>query len=179
MADFETMRDKIYDLVYAGSSVACIWGFQNAAPPNKPFFSLVMTSFRKIGRDDLVGPDNNGKFTLKGNRDFTLLVRGFGFGIVEKTHTLQQYLERPDIHESFKVAGCFPFDLDQPINDISGLDESENEERSAWDVFMRSAQTLSNVPAGLIEHVNAEGTYKNPGSSDIISILKINELITP
>jgi len=174
MPSFDNMKNTIYDMVKAQTGIECSWDWQDAPKRAKPFFGLRLTTFRKVGRDVFIGPDNAGKFQMEGNRDFTLMVQGFGPGIIEKTYLLQTALERLDVHETFRAGGIFPYDLDQPIQDISGLDQFEPEERSAWDVLMRTDSIITNVPAGLIQIVNIESTYEQPGKPDIESTINID-----
>jgi hypothetical protein len=168
------MKDAIYDVINGQTGVECMYDWQDGPIPAKPFFSLSITAFRKIGRDVFIGPDGSGLYQMQGNRDFTLMILGFGPDVVEKTFLLQTLLERPDIHELFRAGGLFPYDIDQPIQDISGLDQSEPEERSSWDLFMRTDSIITDVPAGLIEKVNINATYKQPGKPDINSTINID-----
>jgi hypothetical protein len=168
------MKDAIYDVINGQTGIECIYNWQDGPIPDKPFFGFTLTAFRKIGRDVFIGPDGSGNYQMQGNRDFTLLIQGFGPGIVEKTFLLQTILERPDIHETFRAGGLFPYDIDQPVQDVSGLDQSEPEERSSWDLFMRTDSIISDVPAGLIEKVNIDATYKQAGKPDIDSTINID-----
>ena len=178
MPSFTTMKNTLYDVIKAQTSIECSWDWQNAPKRDKPFFSLRLTTFRKVGRDVLIGPDNLGKFQIEGNRDFTLMVQGFGPGIIEKTYLLQSLLEKPEVHETLRAGGLFPYNLDQPIQDISGLDQYDPEERSAWDVLMRTDNIITNVPAGLIQIVNIDSTYEQPGKPDIDSTINIDSTTT-
>jgi len=177
MPTFDQMKDTIYDVINGLTLVAVDsieYQFQNSPHPDKPYFALLLTSFLKIGRDGFTDPDESGVSSMIGNRDFTLQILGFGSGIVEKTTQLQTSFERPDIHELFRDGGIFPYNIDQPVQDISGLDDSENEERSSWDVMMRTDSVITGVPVGLILKVNGEGTYKQLGKPDITRDLSID-----
>lgn len=174
MPSFDDMKDTIYDVINGQTGKRCRWDYQDGPIPDKPFFSLSMRVFRKIGRDVFIGPDGSGEYQMNGNREFTLEVLGFGTGIVESTYILQTILERPDVHELLRVGGVIPYDIDQPIEDISGLDQSQPEERSSYSIFMRTDSIITNVPAGVIEKVNIDATYKQAGKPDINSTINID-----
>jgi len=177
MPSFDTIKNTIYDVIYGKTSIECQWNWQDGSIPAKPFFSLGLPTFRKIGRDVLIGPDISGNFQMNGNRDFTLSILGFGTGIVEKTYLLQTIFERPDVHELFRIGGIFPYDIDQQIIEISGLDQSQPEERSSYDVFMRTDNIVTGIPAGIIEKVNIEATYEQFGKPDIETEINIDSTI--
>jgi len=180
MPTFGQIKDTIYDVI---DSIGLVpsdqisYQYQNSPNPDKPSFTLLLNSFMKIARDVFANQDVSGNTDMIGNREFTLMIMGYGFGIVELTHRLQTQFETPAIHKAFVDGGIVPFNIDNPIQDISGLDESENEERSSYDVLFRTDSIISEVPLGLIEKVNAEGAYKQEGKPDIITTLNIDSTI--
>lgn len=177
MPSFDTIKDTIYDVINGLALVPdgnIEYQYQNSPHPDKPYFSLLLNSFRKIAEDSFTDPNGSGNSDMVGNREFTLMVYGFGPGIVEATYKLQSELEKPDIYDLMVAGGVIPYDVDSPIQDISGIDESENEERSSYDILCRIDSIITDVSVGLIEIVNAEGTYKQAGTGDIIRNLHID-----
>lgn len=180
MPSFSTMKTTIYDWINGQSLVNTndiVYQYQNQPFANKPGFTLLLNSFLKIGRDDYLGPDDDGDIEIKGNREFTLVIQGFGAGIVEKTVQLRDSLERPDIYAALVTGGVIPYNFDDAIQDISGLDNSENEERSIFNVFMRTDNIITGVPVGLIEKVNIDATIEQPGKDDYLQTIEIDSTI--
>jgi hypothetical protein len=177
MRTFDQMKDTIYDTLTSLSLVAAgsiEYQNQNSPHPALPYFALDLNSFLKIGRDAFTSPDAQGKSVMIGNREFTLMVLGFGDGIVEKTHQLQTALENPAVHDLFLAGELILVDIDQPIQDISGLDESENEERSSYDIIMRTESAITDIDVGLIKIINATGTFEQEGKNDIVETLNVD-----
>ncbi len=121
----------------------------------------------------VVGHDALGEYQIQGNRQWVLYIRGFGSGIIEKTCKLRDSLEKENVVIHLREGGLIPYNIDEPVQDISGLDGSENEERSSYDVFMRTDSIITGVSLGFIESVNAEATYSQPGKDDIVKQLTI------
>ncbi len=177
MPAFSVIKDTIYDVINGLALVTdgnIEYQYQNSPHPNKPYFSLLLTSFLKVGRDAFTHRDASGKADMVGNREFTLMILGFGPDIIEKTYQMQTQFETDAIHLLFKAGGILPFNIDNAIQDISGLDDSENEERSSYDILMRTDSVITNVPVGAIEIVNAEGTFSQAGKDDIVQTINVD-----
>ena len=177
MPSFDDMKDVIYTTIKDMSLVAdqsIEYQYQNSPHPNKPYFSLVLTSFNKIAEDAFTDISDSGISSMVGNREFTLMILGFGDGIVEKTTQLRDLLETPAVHAQLKAGGVFPFNVDGTVQNISGLDDSENEERSSYDVLMRTDSVITDIPLGIIKIVNAEGTYEQAGKPDIVETIHVD-----
>ncbi len=174
MPSFSAMKSTIYDIIKAVSSLESMYAWQDSPIINKPFFSLDIRSFGKVGRDCFTAPNASGLATMIGNREFTLMIQGKGVNTFEKTTQLQTAFEKPDIHDLFRAGGIFPFNIDEPVLNISGLDQSQPEERSSWDIFMRTDSVITDVPIGLILKINAEATFSQPGKADIERTLNID-----
>jgi len=171
------MKDAIYDIITSQSGIECQYAFESDAIPQEPFFSLNFNSFGKIGRDVVVISDVTDTFTMYGNREFILEIRGFGSGIIEKTTILQTSFDRPDVHDLFRSGGVIPYDIDQVIQNVSGVDQSQQEERSLWEVMMRTDSVITDIPTGIIEKVTIASKYKQSGKPDIDSTIEIDSTI--
>ena len=177
MIDFNSIKDGIYDWINGETGKEVIYQFQNIAIPDKPFFSLRLMNFIQVGDASHVPAATQtdaGEWDFTTNVDFQVQILGFGPGIVEETIKLQMSLNRPDIHQDLFDAGVISWNGDNPVLDISGLDNDENEERSSHDVNMRTVDIVTDVPLGVIEIVNAEGTFKQPGRPDIIRDINVD-----
>lgn len=180
MIDFSTMKDSIYDWVNGVTSRECIYAFQNAPVPNKPFYSLRLLSFVQQGNSSVVPIENQtvaGEYDYITTVDFILEILGFGPGIVQDTVKLQMSLNDPTVHDNLLSGGVISWNNMNPVLDISGVDNDENEERSSFDVGMRTANIEADVLLGIIEIVNIEATYQQPGKPDIIHQLNIDSTI--
>lgn len=181
MIDFSRMKDAIYTWINTYTGIECIWQFQNAPIPDKPFFALRLSSFTQIGKAepvDAVAPITPGDKDIYTTYNFILEILGFGPGIVQNTVQLKSSLAIESIHDTLKTTGgVISFNDTNPVQDISGLDEALNEERSSWDVQMRTCELITNIPFGQIDIVNAQGTYKNPGKPDLVTNFNIDSTI--
>jgi len=180
MISFLTLQDAIYDWINGQTGKECIWQFQNAPVPDKEYFALRLMSFVQQG-DSAITPSTvqtpANEQDIITAFDFTLEILGFGNGIVEDTVNLKSTLNRQDIHDELITGGVIAWNDTNAVLDISGIDNDLNEERSSYDVMMRTVDVVTDIPFGLIEIVNAEGTYKQPGKPDIISTLNIDSTI--
>lgn len=176
MRDFLSLKELMYSWIYNQNLVkpeSIMFKYQNVPTPDTPYFSLQMTSFLKLGRDILVGLDEFNEYQLQGTREFTLSISGFGDGIIEKTNTLRDSLEIETVLQFLYDGGLIPYEPNLPVQDVSGVDESENEERSSYDVLMRTDSVITNIPVEVFTQVNAEGTFSQSGKSDITEQINI------
>lgn len=171
MISFTQMQDAIYDWINGQTGVECIWQFQNAVVPDKKYFALRLMSFTQI-HDAVDSPSvvqtDAGERDLTTTFDFVLEILGFGFGIMEDTVNLKNSLNRNDVHQALRDDGnIISWNDTNAVQDISGLDGHENEERSSWDVDMRTADEILDIPAGAIDILDSTGAYKQSSKSDI------------
>ena len=144
---------------------------QNAPKPPKPFFTYQINTFNKLGFDSVTKPDGSGTAKYLGTEEFTVMLQGFEDGVIEDTRTLKKGLQTLAILETFRDAGFIVFNS-SPILDITGLDDSEFEERISMDIFCRTDTEFSDTSFGLIEDIAIEGTIETSGNPDrIINIL--------
>lgn len=171
MIDFTVLQDAIYDWINGQSGNEVVWQFQNGIIPNKPFFATRLTSFEQQGEAELRvqdPPSPTGVRDIYSSTDFVLEILGFGVGIVQDTVNLQLSLNNPQVLEPLNDAGVIVWNSLTPVTDISGIDNDENEERSLFEVNMRTCDLITNVDLGCIESVNIQGTYKQDGKPDRI-----------
>lgn len=180
MIDFATMEAAIYDWIFAQTGLKAIWANQNGIIPDKPFFSVNMNSYLQRGgaiESPIDGQTVAGEYDITTTFDFTLEILGFGPGIIAQTLKLKNSLNNPLVNEFLLAGGVVSYNDTNPVLNVSGIDNDLNEERSSYDAMMRTIDSISDVPYGRIEIVNAEGTYTQPGRPDIISTLNIDSTI--
>lgn len=173
---FSTLQDALYDWVNGQTGNECIWAFQNTIVPDKPFFALRIASLNQVHDAELVKRDGAalGDFDIYTNVDFILEIQGFGAGVMNQTQNLKNSLNDPTVHDTLVAAGVVTWNDNNPVQDISGVDNSQNEERSLFEPSMRTSDLISDVPLGAVEIVNIDGTLKQPGKSDITRTLNID-----
>ena len=180
MISFLTMQDAIYDWINGQTGLEAIWQFQNAPIPDKNFFALRLMSFVQIGDSSIAASDpqtNVGEHDTFTTVDFILEILGFGKGIMEQTINLKLSLNREDVHQSLLDGGVVSWNDTNSVLDISGIDNDLNEERSSYDAMMRTVDIITDVPFGVIEIVEATGTFKQPGKPDIVQAFNIDSTI--
>jgi len=178
--NFTTLQDAIYEWVNGQTGLECIWAFQNTVVPEKPFYTLRLANFTQIGDAENVEPQGVyavGDFDIYANINFMLEIQGFGPGVMNKTVDLAHSLNSPVVHAQLKSAGVVTWNEPNAVQDISGLDNSQNEERSLYEPNMRTSNVINDVPLGAIEIVNINGTLKQPGKSDITRTLNVDSTI--
>lgn len=171
MVTYEGIKTQVRTWVSDVVSEEAMAANQNAPKPDKPFFTYQINTFTKLGFDSITKPDVVGAVKYLGTREFTVMLQGYGDGVIEQMRSLQDSLQTQVVLFTFKDAGYIPFDS-SPILDITGLDDSEFEERASMDIFCRSDTEVTDPSHGLIEDVNIEGTIESPGNPDrIINIV--------
>jgi len=158
MIDFSAIKDDLYDLIVDATSLEVVWGNQNNPyrQDSQPHFSCILSVVDSRNHDYMGPPDNSGVSTFTGDRELTLLIHGFGTGIVEKTSELRDKLQMKKYLTMLDEAGLVLVDW-MPVLDISGLYGTEFEERSSFDVRLRTLTQNDDNSVGLIETINAEG----------------------
>lgn len=186
--DIASLELAIHTWLTTVSGVIVIHADENAPVPNSssgntvnpvtPWFTYRISNIQGKGLDFIPQPTGNlGDPTLveiDGNRDFTLEILGFSRGCYQLTSNLKDSLSRPSQLETLRTNGVIIVNSNNAIINLSGLDGTEMEERSSYDVFMRTDSVLTNEDTGRIEElIDAIGTYKNPGSTDIITTINV------
>jgi hypothetical protein len=173
-ATFTDLKKGIYDWILGATGVAPIWRWQKGVF-KKPGFSIMITSSQKIGHDVETNPNGSGVSSIHGHREFVLNIEGYSdysYGIYEKTLTLRDSLSKLSVRNALGVKGVVVFDW-QPVQDISGIDNSENEQRSIFDVNCRhNIEIVDNV--SFIDIVNSQGTFHIPPQADYIQTFSVD-----
>ena len=175
MFDFTEIRTGIVEWILSVTAKKGIMADQNSVKPADTHFIYRLNSIMQVGEDYLSEPNSSGLASLHGHRDFTCQILGFGSGVLALTETLRSSLQIPAILDALRVRKIVTFDRG-PVEDITGLDETQYEERSSLDVFMRSQMVLTSVNVGAIEIFNGVATYKNQGSADITRNLTVSTI---
>ena len=172
------LRDALYalikDWIEGNSGLQAIPADDNGPKPDKTFFTFRLDSFNQIGFADISSPDEITELvTIKSNEDFTCEIQCFGNGAMDKSRELRDTLQLPSIQDLFMDSGVSVWDW-LTIQNISGLDESEIEERSSFDMMLRLLNSKENIDLGIIKNVEGTGKIEKPDGTDQIINLEIN-----
>lgn len=176
MIDLSAIKDALYDLIVDATSLEMVWENQNNPyrQDSQPHFTCMLSVVNSRNHDYMSPPNDSGVSTFTGDREITLLIHGFGIGIVEKTSELRDKLQMKKYLTMLDSAGLALVDW-MAVTDISGLYGSEFEERSSFDVILRTRTQNEDDSVGLIETINAEGELN--GSKQDPRILDISVTI--
>jgi len=177
MINLDLLKDAFYDWASVVTSRTIVWQFENVPIPQGVYFSLRIDNIVQKGDAEYIEPETP---VLPGDKDLVtrwegmLHILGFGTNVMQDTLILKNSLNKNEIHQQLKDAGIITWNGENPVLDISGIDNSENEQRSSWDMNFRFCSVESNENVGEIVIVNADGTYKQTGKPDITTTLNID-----
>lgn len=182
MISLNSIKDPFFqwaDLNSSFGNTRIQWAFQNIPIPSGPegFLTMRIMSLRQVGDIDFkeaespVNPgDVDGVITLEG----VLELQAFQIDAFQKLQDLKQSINIPSVREILKNDGIAVWNIDTSISDISGLDNSENEERAFYEQPFRICDTTSNIDLGIIEIVNMIGNLQQDSLPDIIRNISID-----
>lgn len=177
MINLKSIKDGLYDWVVLATEKTCVFQFENVPIPKGIYFSLRIDNITQLGDAEYLEPENP---TVPGEKDLVndwegvLHVLGFGTDVMNDTLNLKSSINKNEINQQLKDAGIIIWNDQNPVLDISGLDNSENEQRTSWDTRFRFSTIDFAENVGQIVIVNADGTYKQPGKPDITTTLNID-----
>lgn len=169
MIDFNAIDTLLHTWTVTYTGITVIWSNDNGPKPDLPYIALRRSSLVPIGEEYLSKPDSNGKAKISGNRDLVVFYQCFGsnaMGILENLWTTRQI---PTSQEFLQTEGVSLIDR-LAMNNITGLNDTEYEERAAMDLLFRFASQRVDVALGLIEDVVINGEYKEENINQTITI---------
>lgn len=149
------------------SALQVLWANQNIGRPNKPYATMLLTSFNNIGHDFVFPPDEvTGASIIAGNRDFTWNIQIYGdeartVDPIEMLMEIYGRLNRIVDYQIFMDEGIAFVDTLMGPTDISTVLDDSSEPRAAMDLLMRIPYESSDPEQGVIESTEVEATYKN------------------
>lgn len=177
MINLNLLKDTFYTWVTDVTTRACVFQFENVPILQGVYFSLRLDSFNQLGDAEYLEPETPqfpGDKSLVTNWEGMLHTLGFGTDIMQDTLILKNSLNKDEIHQQLKDGGIITWNGENPVLDISGIDNSENEQRTSWDTRFRFSSIEVEQDVGQIIIVNADGTYQQPGKPDITTTLNID-----
>lgn len=178
ISNFAGLKDALYDWMdkefNTDNSFGIIIVFADQNIPKEPneLFAIRLSSFTRIGQHELSAPGVGGagetQGRISGNIEFTLQVFGYGTNSVEHCDHLRNSLWKITTQADLRANGIAFIDALSPTLDISGLDDSQYEERSQIDLRFRVGLDPTFVDeTGCIQIVNAVGTVTPDSGNDI------------
>ncbi len=162
MKDLNTIENAIYTWEQTVlPTIPMIWFHRNAPRPNVPYIAMHLKTINSKGVDAYIPKTDE----IVGNRDFILMIQGFGSGSQGFMETLKTSLEKPSI-QLYLSQNNLVFVDRMGVNDISEVVDSRWEERNQLDVIMRFAQVETDVEPK-IEHSNIEKDFYRPDLNTI------------
>lgn len=164
MINFNTIDITIYDWVTTFTGITTIWMNDNGPKPNLPFIALRRSTLVSVGQGYLSEPDNNGLSKISGDRNMTVNIQAYGSNAIGRLDELYNIRLDNNSQELLYLGGLALIDL-LAITDLTGLNDTEFEERAQMDLLFRLVSQRTNVPVGLIETIEIEGNLKNPNKT--------------
>ena len=144
-----------------------IWADQNAPQPydtselksSDAYVILRIQLDEQIGEDFVAPPDDSGNILISGNREFMLYTEIKGINAQLKMSKLRDSFQKPSVQGLLSVSKI-AYVNNFPIQNITGLDDTQYIQRASMDVLLRSvSEIIDNV--GFIEKVDITGTIND------------------
>jgi len=153
--NFDPIRDALYDWIYASINgslaedadgvIQVIRAEDDEVRPSEGFVEYkFLTSFIKLGRDELRWDSDLSSFFIKGQREFTVSINVVGEKSHECAAEIIMGLESPTIRDVLCAAGL-AFRGQESFQDVSQFLETDHEERQVLD--FRFGVTLEKLDA--------------------------------
>lgn len=161
MIDFNVIDALIYDWVSTFSGITVIWAEDNSPKPDLPFLSLRRATLANIGHGFASQADNSGIQKISGDRDLIVNIQAFGSNAFGRLDEL--YNVRLDSNsQELLAAGNLALINQIALTNLTGLNDSEYEERATTDLLFRFASQRTGVDVGYIDKIEVTGNIKNP-----------------
>ena len=139
-----------------------IWTDQNAPQPAKPYITIAMLPFVKIGHDYIGRPDGSGDNKITGNREFTLSMTHDGttpYQALTAFENIRMALNKDSVLQTLRDGGIVFVDS-FPIQNLNFLQDTEYQERRGMDLLFRIAQESTDEPGYIAIVKDMEATYE-------------------
>lgn len=167
--DFSTIRTALNTWAETVTSLSpAIWADQNAPQPYDDealktfdaYIILRLTQTEQIAEDyEAPPPDSGGISTIYGNREFMVFIEIKGKNALIEMNKLLDSFQRSTVRATLYESKIIYVD-NFPIQNITGLDDTQYIERTSMDVLFRTESVITDT-VGIIEDVEVTGTIKN------------------
>lgn len=161
MIDFDAVDTTIYDWASTFAGIEVVWMNDNGPKPDLPYLALRRSSLAAIGHGFESIPDGGGLAKISGDRDMTVNIQAYGSNAYGRLDELYNVRLDPNSQELLALGDLALVNL-LAITNLTGLNDTEFEERAQMDLLFRFASQRTGVDVGLIEIVEIEGNLKDP-----------------
>lgn len=145
---------------------------QNAEQFDKPYLDFRMGTITRVGDDYQGRPDNAGDNQITGNRDFILMIQATGDGAIAMLDDVRTSLNKFSVLETLRASGI-AFVRDNPILNITAIEETKFFERGSLDILFRIASVVSDN-VGKIERTLIDAEYYDEDGLVVADQIDIN-----
>lgn len=169
--NFATVKNGLYTWAVSQvpSGMPVIWWQPNGPRPvvsgvNVPYITLFIQSVTAVNQDwSAPEADINGVINMKGDRNFTLQIQGYGADPLTLLENIRTSLQKQTVLDTLRASGI-AFYQSLTINDITDLVDSQFERRAQLDVLFGIAQIYTDTP-GYFDEIEVQEVYQNQTGS--------------
>ena len=161
MIDFDALDIVLYDWLVTFGGITTIWSNDNGPKPDLPYLTLRRQTLVSIGQGYTSAPNASGIAKISGDRDLTVQIQAYGsnaFGRLDDLYNVRLDINSQELLYTSNLALVNQL----MISNLTGLNDTEFEERAVTDLLFRFASQRTGVDVGLIETVEVTGNLKEP-----------------
>lgn len=178
--NFDPIRNAIFDWLHTAVNGSLVEGDANAIPviraednelrPTSGFIEYkFLTSFNKVGRDEVFYNSTENSFSVRGQREFVISVNIIGDKSAECAAEILGSTDRPSICTILSNAGISIRD-DDSFSNVSVFQETDHEQRHVIDFRLGTA--LERLDAiEVIESVELKNKTINQNADDEYTVV--------
>ncbi len=172
--NFKDVKQTLYNWVITQVPLGMpvIFYMPNSPRPEVPYISLYLNSITQVNRDyAATNSDSFGVVNMKGDRQFTVQVQGYGNDPLTVLENIRTSLQKQSVLDILRSGGIVYYSS-LGINDITALIDSQFEQRAQLDLSMGIAQIYTDDP-GYFDTIEVEEII-----SDQIDVVIYDQIIT-
>lgn len=164
--NFATVKLNLYQwaITVVPMGMPVIFYEPNAPRPTVPYVSLYLNSIVAVNQDwTEAEADSMGTVDMKGDRQFTLQVQGYGGDPLTVLENIRTSLQKQTVLDTLRANGI-AFYQSLNIGDITELVDSQFERRAQLDILFGIAQIYTDTP-GYFDEIEIEQIYEDATGS--------------
>lgn len=172
--NFSTIKTALVTWITANTGLTyAILADQNSPQPlsssdlkTSSYAVLRIQTTAQIGEDYISPPDSvSGNANISGNREITVFIEIKGYNAVSLMCQLRDSLQKPSVQATLRLSKLYYVD-NFPVQDITGLDDTQYVERASMDVLFRAyTNIVDNV--GVIETAEVSGIIEDQAGNTV------------
>ena len=160
--NFALVKNSLYTWAVSvvPSGMPVIFYEPNAPRPTVPYVTLYLNSVVSVGQDwTEAEADSTGTVDMKGDRQFTLQVQGYGNDPLTVLENIRTSLQKQTVLDTLRANGI-AFYQSLNIGDITELVDSQFERRAQLDILFGIAQIYTDTP-GYFDEIEVQEIIEN------------------